>query len=109
MALVKKTTKQQASSKKKAAKKAPAKAKSKPTMSTKNEPNEPTPLLKAGQFLVDLQPRHAAWVEKQAAMFGRTVEKQLEKIVREAYAQDPERASGASAIEGTDAHKSLIA
>ena len=109
MALVKKNPKQQAASKKKTTKKAATKAKEKPTMSTKNEPNEPTPLLKAGQYIVELQPRHAEWVKRQGAMFGRTMEKQLEKIVREAYAQDPERASGASAIEGTDAHKSLIA
>lgn len=100
MALVHKTTKQQPASKKKAG--------TKSAMSTKNEPNEPTPLLKAGQFLVELQPRHAEWVKRQGAMFGRTVEKQLEKIVREAYAQDPERASGHSAIDGTDSHKELM-
>jgi hypothetical protein len=106
MALVHKTTKQQAAGKK-GAKKAGTKVK--PTMSTKNEPNQPTPLLKAGQFVVELQPRHADWVRRQGAMYGRTVEKQIEKIVREAYAQDPERATGASAIEGTDAHKALTA
>jgi hypothetical protein len=58
-------------------------------------------------YTVSLRPRHADWVELAARMNGRTVPQQLEKIVREAYAADPNSKTGASVHSGSDAGAQL--
>jgi hypothetical protein len=52
-------------------------------------------------FTVTLRTRHAEWVKMRAAQSRRTVEQQLEKIVRENYALDPNNKTGGTTTDAT--------
>jgi hypothetical protein len=103
------TPKKVATRKGQAIKKPPA-AKSAPTVvATKTTKAPPQREAQTGDrdYTVSLRPRHADWVEFAAKLNGRTVPQQLEKIVREAYAADPNSKTGASVHSGSDAGAQL--
>lgn len=52
-------------------------------------------------FTVNLRGRHADWIEMRAAQNRRTPAQQIEKVVREGYALDPNNKTGASTNDST--------
>lgn len=55
----------------------------------------------SGAVSVALEPRHREWLSRAAANAGRTTEKHLEWIVRQAYAADPTKAGAVDPMAGS--------
>lgn len=71
-----------------------AKNVSKSVESGDNSPEKPDTTI-----IVELQLRHFEWLERQASITGESVERMVEKLIREAKARDPYK--GGTAGGGT--------
>lgn len=64
------------------------------------------PLTVDGQYTVQLQPRHAQWLERFSALQGNSPERQIEIFIREAMARDSTK--GGTAGGGTGRAQSFV-
>jgi len=76
-----------------------------PKKHSKIKPEHEQPISKpekpdANTFIVTLQPRHAEWLQRQSQMMAETMQRTIERIIREAYARDPYK-SGPPRVGGS--------